>query len=108
MALVDAFHQAGVGVLLDWVPSHFPYDHHGLYLFDGANTYEYADMRKGFHPDWNSYIFNYRRGEVKSFLISNARFCLDRFHADGQREHAGRSMLKLNHSHQAGGSEANG
>ena len=77
MALVDAFHQAGIGVILDWVPSHFPYDAHGLYMFDGANTYEYADMRKGFHPDWNSYIFNYKRGEVKSFLISSARFWLD-------------------------------
>ncbi len=79
MALVEAFHREGIGVLLDWVPSHFPYDYHGLYLFDGANTYEYADMRKGFHPDWNSYIFNYKRGEVKSFLISNARYWLDKY-----------------------------
>jgi 1,4-alpha-glucan branching enzyme len=107
MALVEAFHQEGIGVILDWVPSHFPYDAHGLYLFDGANTYEYADMRKGFHPDWNSYIFNYRRGEVKSFLISNARFWLDRFHADGIRVDAVSSMLKLNYSRQAGGWEPN-
>ena len=107
MALVEAFHQEGIGVILDWVPSHFPYDAHGLYLFDGANTYEYADMRKGFHPDWNSYIFNYRRGEVKSFLISNARFWLDQFHADGIRVDAVSSMLKLNYSRQAGGWEPN-
>jgi 1,4-alpha-glucan branching enzyme len=107
MALVDAFHREGIGVILDWVPSHFPYDYHGLYLFDGANTYEYADMRKGFHPDWNSYIFNYSRGEVKSFLISNARFWLDRFHADGIRVDAVSSMLKLNYSRQAGGWEPN-
>ena len=85
MALVDAFHQAGIGVILDWVPSHFPYDAHGLFMFDGTHTYEYADMRKGFHPDWNSYIFNYKRGEVKSFLISSARFWFDKFHADGFR-----------------------
>ena len=107
MALVEAFHQEGIGVILDWVPSHFPYDAHGLYLFDGANTYEYADMRKGFHPDWNSYIFNYSRGEVKSFLISNARFWLDKFHADGMRVDAVSSMLKLNYSRKAGGWEPN-
>ncbi len=82
-ALVDAFHEADIGVLLDWVPSHFPYDAHGLFMFDGTHTYEYADMRKGFHPDWNSYIFNYKRGEVKSFLISSARFWCDVFHVDG-------------------------
>ena len=68
MRLVKAFHKEGIGVILDWVPSHFPYDAHGLFMFDGTHTYEYADMRKGFHPDWNSYIFNYKRGEVKSFL----------------------------------------
>lgn len=107
MALVDAFHRAGIGVILDWVPSHFPYDTHGLYLFDGANTYEYADMRKGFHPDWNSYIFNYRRGEVKSFLISNARFWLDQFHADGLRVDAVSSILKLNYSRPTGAWEPN-
>jgi 1,4-alpha-glucan branching enzyme len=98
MTLVDAFHASGIGVLLDWVPSHFPYDSHGLFMFDGTNTYEYADMRKGFHPDWNSYIFNYKRGEVKSFLISSGRFWCDRFHADGMRVDAVSSMLKLNYS----------
>ena len=98
MTLVDAFHASGIGVLLDWVPSHFPYDSHGLFMFDGTNTYEYADMRKGFHPDWNSYIFNYKRGEVKSFLISSGRFWCDRFHADGIRVDAVSSMLKLNYS----------
>jgi 1,4-alpha-glucan branching enzyme len=67
MVLIEAFHNAGIGVILDWVPSHFPYDMHGLFMFDGTHTYEYSDMRKGFHPDWNSYIFNYKRGEVKSF-----------------------------------------
>ncbi len=107
MALVDAFHQAGVGVILDWVPSHFPYDAHGLFMFDGANTYEYADMRKGFHPDWNSYIFNYQRGEVKSFLISSARFWLDKFHCDGIRVDAVSSILKLNYSRTHGQWEPN-
>ena len=107
MALVGAFHAAGIGVILDWVPSHFPYDYHGLYLFDGANTYEYADMRKGFHPDWNSYIFNYRRGEVKSFLTSNARYWLDRYHIDGLRVDAVSSMLKLNYSRKEGEWEPN-
>jgi len=107
MRLVDAFHQAGIGVLLDWVPSHFPYDSHGLFMFDGAHTYEYADMRKGYHPDWNSYIFNYKRGEVKSFLISSARFWLDKFHADGMRVDAVSSMLKLNYSRKEGQWEPN-
>jgi len=107
MVMMDAFHQAGVGVILDWVPSHFPYDAHGLFMFDGTHTYEYADMRKGFHPDWNSYIFNYKRGEVKSFLISSARFWLDKFHADGIRVDAVSSMLKLNYSRQHGQWEPN-
>ena len=107
MALVDAFHRAGIGVILDWVPSHFPYDAHGLYLFDGTHTYEYADMRKGFHPDWNSYIFNYKRGEVKSFLISSARFWFDHFHVDGFRVDAVSSMLKLNYSRTHGQWEPN-
>ncbi|MDP4130094.1 MAG: 1,4-alpha-glucan branching protein GlgB, partial [Bacteroidota bacterium] len=107
MTLVNAFHDAGIGVLLDWVPSHFPYDAHGLFMFDGTNTYEYADMRKGFHPDWNSYIFNYKRGEVKSFLISSGRFWCDLFHADGLRVDAVSSMLKLNYSRTKGQWEPN-
>ncbi|HMK26001.1 MAG TPA: 1,4-alpha-glucan branching protein GlgB [Chitinophagaceae bacterium] len=107
MRLIDAFHQQGIGVILDWVPSHYPYDAHGLFMFDGAHTYEYADMRKGFHPDWNSYIFNYKRGEVKSFLISNARFWFDLFHIDGIRVDAVSSMLKLNYSREEGEWEPN-
>lgn len=107
MRLIDACHQAGIGVILDWVPSHFPYDAHGLFMFDGTHTYEYADMRKGFHPDWNSYIFNYRRGEVKSFLISSARYWFDLFHIDGIRVDAVSSMLKLNYSREHGQWEPN-
>ncbi|MEP6675820.1 MAG: 1,4-alpha-glucan branching protein GlgB [Ferruginibacter sp.] len=107
MAMVDAFHNAGIGVILDWVPSHFPYDIHGLFLFDGTHTYEYADMRKGYHPDWNSYIFNYKRGEVKSFLISSARFWFDKFHIDGIRVDAVSSMLKLDYSREEGQWEPN-
>jgi len=107
MHLIDAFHQEGIGVILDWVPSHFPYDAHGLYMFDGTHTYEYADMRKGFHPDWNSYIFNYKRGEVKSFLISSARFWFDLFHIDGIRVDAVSSMLKLDYSRTHGQWEPN-
>ncbi|MDF2189237.1 1,4-alpha-glucan branching protein GlgB [Paraflavitalea sp. CAU 1676] len=107
MHLVEAFHEAGIGVILDWVPSHFPYDAHGLFMFDGTHTYEYADMRKGYHPDWNSYIFNYKRGEVKSFLISSARFWFDKFHIDGMRVDAVSSMLKLNYSREEGEWEPN-
>jgi 1,4-alpha-glucan branching enzyme len=105
--LVDALHQAGIGVFLDWVPSHFPYDAHGLFMFDGTHTYEYADMRKGYHPDWNSYIFNYKRGEVKSFLISNACFWCDAFHADGLRVDAVSSILRLDYSRNEGQWEPN-
>ena len=82
MTLVDAFHQAGIGVILDWVPSHFPEDAHGLGKFDGTCLYEHSDPRKGFHPDWKSLIFNYGRNEVRSFLISNALFWLDKYHID--------------------------
>jgi len=107
MHLVDELHRNGVGVILDWVPSHFPYDAHGLFMFDGTHTYEYADMRKGFHPDWNSYIFNYRRGEVKSFLISSAHYWFRVFHIDGIRVDAVSSMLKLDYSRTEGQWEPN-
>ncbi|MEO7801340.1 MAG: 1,4-alpha-glucan branching protein GlgB, partial [Ginsengibacter sp.] len=107
MAMIDAFHNAGIGVVLDWVPSHFPYDAHGLYMFDGTHTYEYANMQKGFHPDWNSYIFNYKRGEVKSFLISSARYWFDKYHIDGIRVDAVSSMLRLDYSREEGEWELN-
>jgi len=107
MAMIDAFHNEDIGVILDWVPSHFPYDAHGLHFFDGTHTYEYADMRKGFHPDWNSYIFNYARGEVKSFLISSARFWFDKFHIDGIRVDAVNSILRLDYSRKEGEWEPN-
>ncbi len=100
--LIDAFHQQDIGVILDWVPSHFPYDAHGLFMFDGTHTYEYADMTKGYHQDWNSYIFNYERGEVRSFLISSARFWLDQFHVDGIRVDAVNSILRLDYSRKEG------
>lgn len=100
--LVDAFHQAGVGVILDWVPSHFPNDAHGLADFDGTHLYDHADPRKGFHPDWKSCIFNYSRYEVRSFLISNALYWLDQYHADGLRVDAVASMLYLDYSRKAG------
>jgi 1,4-alpha-glucan branching enzyme len=107
MHMIDQLHQNGIGVILDWVPSHFPYDAHGLFMFDGTHTYEYADMRKGFHPDWNSYIFNYKRGEVKSFLISSARFWFEYFHIDGIRVDAVSSILRLDYSRNEGQWEPN-
>jgi 1,4-alpha-glucan branching enzyme len=107
MRLIDKLHQADIGVILDWVPSHFPYDAHGLFMFDGTHTYEYADMRKGFHPDWNSYIFNYKRGEVKSFLISSAHFWFALFHIDGIRVDAVSSILRLDYSRDEGEWEPN-
>jgi 1,4-alpha-glucan branching enzyme len=98
MYLVDYLHQNGIGVILDWVPSHFPTDQHGLGYFDGTHLYEHEDPRKGFQPDWQSYIFNYGRSEVRSFLISSALFWLDKFHVDGIRVDAVASMLYLDYS----------
>ena len=102
MSLVDYLHQAGVGVILDWVPSHFPNDEHGLGYFDGTHLYEHGDPRQGIHPDWNSFIFNYGRSEVRSFLLSSALFWLHRFHADGLRVDAVASMLYLDYSRKEG------
>jgi len=93
MYLVDRLHQAGVGVILDWVPSHFATDESGLCYFDGTHLYEHMDRRLGFHPDWGSYIFNYGRHEVVSFLISNALYWFDKYHVDGLRVDAVASML---------------
>uniref|UniRef100_UPI004048E5C1 1,4-alpha-glucan branching protein GlgB n=1 Tax=Mariniflexile sp. TaxID=1979402 RepID=UPI004048E5C1 len=105
--LVDKLHQNGIGIILDWVPSHFPEDAHGLGFFDGSNLYEHPDKRKGYHQDWKSLIFNYERNEVKSFLISNAVFWMDQYHADGLRVDAVASMLFLDYSREDGEWEPN-
>jgi len=102
MYLVDFLHQHGIGVILDWVPGHFPKDAASLGYFDGTHLYEHSDPRQGEHPDWNTFIFNYGRNEVRDFLISNARFWFDKYHIDGLRADAVASMLYLDYGRQAG------
>ena len=105
--LVDKLHQNDIGVILDWVPSHFPEDAHGLGFFDGSHLYEHPDRKKGYHPDWKSLIFNYGRNEVRAFLMSNAIFWLDQFHADALRVDAVASMIYLDYSREEGEWEPN-
>jgi 1,4-alpha-glucan branching enzyme len=102
MYLVDHLHERGIGVLLDWVPSHFPNDAHGLAYFDGTHLFEHADPRQGFHPEWSSAIFNYGRAEVRNFLASSGLFWLERYHADGLRVDAVASMLYLDYARREG------
>jgi 1,4-alpha-glucan branching enzyme len=102
MYLIDVLHQNGIGVILDWVPSNFPTDEFGLSFFDGTHLFEHQDPKKGFHPEWSSYIFNHGRYEIRAFLISSALFWLDKYHADGLRVDAVASMLYLDYARQEG------
>jgi 1,4-alpha-glucan branching enzyme len=102
MFLIDTLHRRGIGVILDWVPSHFPTDEHGLGYFDGTHLFEHADPRQGIHKEWGSYVFNYERHEIRSFLISNGLFWLEKYHADGLRVDAVASMLYLDYARKEG------